>query len=957
LSSSPTFYISHLLLVLYSVAPSDTAEREKDLLIELLCIVSSYAVADEYAYEKSRSVNNLKRAGAVLDLGVHLKHTALPPMSAHFVQVNTTTRNRTRNRSGSHVRPLEKSRGKKGLLKLLGEKSTGKHVPAASEGIVSAREPESGAPKAVASTSEPAAQLAHTARVQDRAFQRVLEEKRSRRRSAGVLSHTQLRSALSAEKMLEDARASAIAGGDLSLRKGVDEVSLEGLPKLAPGIERPRESGELGHSAGTADLVVCRICEQQIARSSVERHSRRCTDRVYWEMKLHESDRCLRKTGEYVKSLLDGSSWTTDRKKQFRTLLRRIDRASRIVAEESSCARLLKQVKKESHRLEKQIHKAVRSSSGKMSSQDQKVFVILEQLYGELYAELLDKRSALRQISQAMLGGGELVRTSIIPTIKDFQVLKVITKGGNGSVHLAKKTATGDLYAIKVIKKRDAIQKNQVDRVLAEREIMAIARSNFVVKMFFCFQGPKNLYFVMEYLPGGDLFSLKEALGYFDESMARFYLAELVLALSYLHSLGIVHRDVKPDNILLDKSGHIKLADFGLSRVGLMEKRKLLRKKSNEALPHASGSQLSTQALKQRARDMMRRHGSQIRRRGDLEDLGKDARATGSRLQRHNTYGEGLKSSPALHKTAFVAGGRWSRSDGSILVLHGSLDTPDSDSESDSESPRTLMQRTRRIVSFSTSIEEAQRDKDSSISEPTVSRQPFDSFDLHEGSTTTESTSSTSLSYDLNSPSDHSSSTDGQTGCVGTPEYIAPEIFLGVGHNAMVDWWSLGIILYELLTGIPPFLGETVEEIFQQVLRRDIEWHEEISDSAKSLIDGLLAIDADDRLGRIGVEEIKAHKFFEDTDWHTLRHIEAPFVPRLGDLEDTSYFDPRASIWGKDDVDEISLVEPEATDVAGKHFGDFWFVNTGNLAARNLELVTESFQSNGSSANGTARIP
>ncbi|KAJ7498760.1 hypothetical protein FB451DRAFT_1202930 [Mycena latifolia] len=163
-----------------------------------------------------------------------------------------------------------------------------------------------------------------------------------------------------------------------------------------------------------------------------------------------------------------------------------------------------------------------------------------------------------------------LPRTS--PTsIKDFDIIKPISKGAFGSVFLAKKKVTGDYFAIKVLKKADMIAKNQITNVKAERMIlMKQAESPFVAKLYFTFQSKENLYLVMEYLNGGDCAALIKSLGSLPEEWTKNYIAEVVLGLEYLHQRGVVHRDLKPDNLLIDQHGHLKLTDFGLSRIGLL---------------------------------------------------------------------------------------------------------------------------------------------------------------------------------------------------------------------------------------------------------------------------------------------------------------------------------------------------------------------------------------------------
>ncbi|KIK67976.1 hypothetical protein GYMLUDRAFT_1014585 [Collybiopsis luxurians FD-317 M1] len=156
-------------------------------------------------------------------------------------------------------------------------------------------------------------------------------------------------------------------------------------------------------------------------------------------------------------------------------------------------------------------------------------------------------------------------------SIKDFDIIKPISKGAFGSVFLARKKVTGDYYAIKVLKKADMIAKNQITNVKAERMIlMKQAESPFVAKLYFTFQSKENLYLVMEYLNGGDCAALIKTLGALPEEWTKQYVAEVVLGLEYLHERSVVHRDLKPDNLLIDQHGHLKLTDFGLSRIGLL---------------------------------------------------------------------------------------------------------------------------------------------------------------------------------------------------------------------------------------------------------------------------------------------------------------------------------------------------------------------------------------------------
>ncbi|XP_055907798.1 serine/threonine-protein kinase greatwall isoform X2 [Eupeodes corollae] len=157
-----------------------------------------------------------------------------------------------------------------------------------------------------------------------------------------------------------------------------------------------------------------------------------------------------------------------------------------------------------------------------------------------------------------------------VPTIKDFVIIKPISRGAFGKVFLGyKNNDPNKLFAVKVMRKSEMINKNMVSQVITERNALALSRSPFCVSLFYSLQSVSYVYLVMEYMVGGDLKSLLAMYGFFDEPAARFYVAEITLALQYLHEHGIVHRDIKPDNMLVSASGHVKLTDFGLSKIEL----------------------------------------------------------------------------------------------------------------------------------------------------------------------------------------------------------------------------------------------------------------------------------------------------------------------------------------------------------------------------------------------------
>ncbi|XP_044257666.1 microtubule-associated serine/threonine-protein kinase 3 isoform X4 [Tribolium madens] len=325
------------------------------------------------------------------------------------------------------------------------------------------------------------------------------------------------------------------------------------------------------------------------------------------------------------------------------------------------------------------------------------------------------------------------------PNEQDFEVVKLISNGAYGAVYLVKHKQTRQRFAMKKINKNNLILRNQVEQVFAERDILSFADNPFVVSMYCSFETRKHLCLVMEYVEGGDCASLLKNIGPLPSDMARFYFAETVLAVEYLHSYGIVHRDLKPDNLLITALGHIKLTDFGLSKMGLMS--------------------LAT-----------------------------------------NLY-------------------------------EGYVDT------------------------------EARQFSDKQV--------------------------------------------------FGTPEYIAPEVILRQGYGKPVDWWSMGIILYEFLVGCVPFFGDTPEELFAHTVQDDIEWPDNedwpVQEEAKDLITALLQHSPRDRLGTGGAHEVKEHVYFSGLDWNSLLRQKAEFVPQLEHDEDTSYFDSRIDRYNhelEDDTDD-----------------------------------------------------
>lgn len=323
------------------------------------------------------------------------------------------------------------------------------------------------------------------------------------------------------------------------------------------------------------------------------------------------------------------------------------------------------------------------------------------------------------------------------PSEDDYETIKLISHGAYGMVYLVRHKETRQRYAMKKIAKHRLALRNQVDQVFAERDIMSFSDNPFVVSMFCSFETKRHLCMVMEYVEGGDCATLLKN-GPLPVELAKFYFSEILLAVDYLHNYGIIHRDLKSENILITKDGHIKLTDFGLSKIGLM--------------------------------------------------------------------------------------------------------------------------------SHTTSILECYLDKET---------RQFNDMQVF-----------------------------------GTPYYIAPEVILRQGYGKPVDYWSMGIILYEFLVGCVPFISDTPEGLFDHVIHDNIEWPSDddwpLPKEAKDIITELLQRNPKERLGTGGAVEVKSHPFLIDVCWEDLLRQKAGFVPQLESEEDTSYFDTRQdkSKTGDSDSDE-----------------------------------------------------
>jgi len=323
----------------------------------------------------------------------------------------------------------------------------------------------------------------------------------------------------------------------------------------------------------------------------------------------------------------------------------------------------------------------------------------------------------------------------------DFDVLKTIGRGAFGEVKLVQKKDTGQIFAMKILRKADMLEKDQIAHVKAERDVLVKADVKWVVKMLYSFQDQDNLYLVMEFLAGGDMMTMLIRMDTFDEETTKFYIGETILAIDSIHQLGFIHRDIKPDNLLLDERGHVKLSDFGLCT--------------------------------------------------------------------------GLKEA---HRTEFYRGLQAQGKKGDVRKM-------------DSRQKALSWSKNRRHMAFST---------------------------------------------------------------VGTPDYIAPEVFVQNGYDKSCDYWSLGVIMFEMLVGYPPFCSDSPQETYRKVMN----WKETlvlppeatISMESENLI-RQLCTHAETRIGRSDVMEIKKHPFFDKFDWENVYTQKAPIDVKVKSIDDTDNFD------------------------------------------------------------------
>jgi serine/threonine protein kinase len=491
--------------------------------------------------------------------------------------------------------------------------------------------------------------------------------------------------------------------------------------ETSPKSPVPERSADPRRTAIGQQLVLCRICDELVAVEHFDVHTLSCSRAYRSESRVAEIDAELLRLQDLIAHALPPGAWPGTQTVAIEEALPMlhaqllIDRTLQISVKNPDAAVQCAQIDEALTFLAK--HTYVQS---------------LLQILPEVKASVAHKQQTATAFEEALhivkrtqiSGRGRTMELSV--SISEFRFLKRISAGAYARVFLAVKEKTGDVYAIKVLPRHEVQQKNQVKRVLLEKDVLLRFQHRNIINFYYSIVAPVNLYLVMEYLPGGDLFSLLKNLGSLREDPTRIYVFQIAHALAYLHSLHIIHRDLKPDNVLITSEGSLKLTDFGLSYNGLLG-----------------------------------------RNSGGAAD-------------------EGVAEARSL---------------------------------------------------------------------------------------------------------------------VGTPDYISPEIILRKTHTYTADWWSLGVILYELLAGEAPFHSNCESEIYRKILKG--VWQvppteEPLSHECLECLRGLLMCDPARRLGAGGAHEVLEHPWFAGLDAERLR---PPFVPELADVEDTTYFHSRYSSSDAGDAD------------------------------------------------------
>ena len=362
---------------------------------------------------------------------------------------------------------------------------------------------------------------------------------------------------------------------------------------------------------------------------------------------------------------------------------------------------------------------------------------------------------------------------------------------------------------------------------------------------------------MMDYVPGGDMMGLFMRLDTLPEAEARFYAAQTVQAIESLHRLGYAHRDIKPDNLLLDAAGHLKLADLGLAKCTV--------------------SQLSSRRSSS---------GSIIESRDESPPAivspaaSPNARCTpGTPTSASSDTASAATEATSAATTAASAGSAASAAAASASASASAAVSSCASSAAASSPSKTSPPA---VVIPPAATPPAAASPATSPAQPrAAATSPLDTV---ASSTPPTASSSAAAAMTPRTRGDMFSR-------VGTPDYMAPEVLTRSGYGRECDWWSFGCILFEMLVGYAPFYAESAQETADKVLRHTetLQFPQEssLSAEARSLIQQLLT----GREDRIGVEAIKAHPFFSGVDWEGLRDLKPPHAPTILSETDTQHFE------------------------------------------------------------------
>ncbi|CAF4465288.1 unnamed protein product [Rotaria socialis] len=564
-----------------------------------------------------------------------------------------------------------------------------------------------------------------------------------------------------------------------------------------------------------------------------------------------------------------------------------------------------------------------------------------------------------------------------LPNIKDFIFLKTISRGGYGRVYLAtKKTDENKTkYAIKVINKHDIRRKNLIDQILNERDALATMHSQFVVRLFYSLQSKDEIYLVMEYMIGGDLMSFLCIKQVLERHEAQFYAAEIALALDYLHRKGVIHRDLKPDNVLISSTGHIKLTDFGLSEI---------RNRRKVSVADVIGT---PSVCKVR---VFRTPGQIISLTSDFSFSSSDSDSDHLHISTstHSNPASGTSNDNVSINNSFHRSFSNSRAiDCSLRVYrqplplcipenepisfrHDDIDEHDDTSTSNlsdflfcspkgrspttlqtvKQQPRVYPKTISRLLASSPAHQSQFRlfrgmgpalNTASALAVPTsaspclspirysldissinqlqsihIDEEPIEALqqpilrpqliddssmksvcraqNVSSGRILTDVTNNTSVrSSFFKSPTHLAASGP----ILGTPDYLSPEILMqDENHTSAVDFWALGVCLFQFLVGVTPFSDDCPRAIISNILNNRIAWPDddenELDEDSINVIKGLLSYDPSLRLQ---LDDLKKEVFFNGVDWENLMNIQPPFIPAPDNDSDTFYFEGKFS--------------------------------------------------------------